>query len=148
VTYPEALEGALTYGWIDGQRAADEEGWWRVRFTPRGPRSRWSRINREKALALMAAGRMHPSGRREVESAQADGRWEAAYESQSRIQVPEDLAQALAANERARAVFATLSSQNRYAILYRLHQAVRPETRARRLLKFVAMLERGETLHP
>jgi uncharacterized protein YdeI (YjbR/CyaY-like superfamily) len=148
VTYQQALEIALGYGWIDGQKAAFDEAWWLQRFTPRGPRSKWSRINREKATDLIARGKMKPAGLREVERARADGRWEAAYDSQSKIQVPDDLQQALDGNPRARDFFATLDSANRYAILYRLHEAKRPETRARRLQKFVAMLAAHQKIHP
>jgi uncharacterized protein YdeI (YjbR/CyaY-like superfamily) len=148
VSYQQALEVALAYGWIDGQKASFDEAWWLQRFTPRGPRSRWSRINREKANDLIARGKMKPAGLREVERARADGRWEAAYHSQSKIQVPDDLRQALDGNPRARDFFATLDSANRYAILYRLHEAKRPETRARRLQKFVAMLAAHQKIHP
>lgn len=148
VSYQQALEVALAYGWIDGQKASFDEAWWLQRFTPRGPRSRWSRINREKATDLIARGKMKPAGLREVERARADGRWETAYQSQSKIQVPDDLQQALDGNPRARDFFATLDSANRYAILYRLHEAKRPETRARRLQKFVAMLAAHQKIHP
>jgi uncharacterized protein YdeI (YjbR/CyaY-like superfamily) len=147
VTHAEALEIALCYGWIDGQRQAHDEQWFLQRFTPRKPRSRWSRINRDKATALIESGAMKPAGLREVERAKADGRWDAAYEGQRSATVPGDLQAALDANPKAREFFGTLSSQNRYAILYRLQDAKRPETRARRLEKFVAMLNRGETLH-
>jgi uncharacterized protein YdeI (YjbR/CyaY-like superfamily) len=148
VRYPEVLEVALCFGWIDGRREALDERHFLQRFTPRRPRSRWSQINREKAERLIAKGRMRPAGLAEVERARADGRWEAAYEGQRSISVPEDLERELDARPRAKAFFAGLSSQNRYAILYRLHDAKRPETRARRLAKFVAMLEAGETIHP
>ena len=148
VRYPEVLESALCFGWIDGQREALDERYFLQRFTPRQPRSKWSKINREKAERLVPAGRMRPAGLAEVERAKADGRWEVAYESQSRIAVPDDLERELATRPQAKEFFATLSSQNRYAILYRLQDAKRPETRARRLEKFVAMLEAGETIHP
>jgi uncharacterized protein YdeI (YjbR/CyaY-like superfamily) len=148
VRYPEVLECALCYGWIDGRREALDEHYFLQRFTPRRARSRWSRINRESAERLIADARMHPAGLSEVERARADGRWEAAYDGQRRITVPEDLERELDARPRARAFFAELSSQNRYAILYRLQDAKRPETRARRLAKFLAMLEAGETIHP
>jgi uncharacterized protein YdeI (YjbR/CyaY-like superfamily) len=147
VAYPEVLETALCFGWIDGRREALDDRYFLQRFTPRRARSRWSKINREKAEALIAAGRMRPAGLAEVERARADGRWAAAYEGQRAITVPEDLQCELDARPQAAAFFAQLSSQNRYAILYRLHDAKRPETRARRLAKFVAMLEAGETLH-
>jgi uncharacterized protein YdeI (YjbR/CyaY-like superfamily) len=148
VRYPEVLESALCYGWIDGQREALDERYFLQRFTPRRPRSKWSRINREKAERLIAEGRMHSAGLAEVRRAEADGRWEVAYEGQKRSTVPDDLRRELDARPQAKAFFAELSSQNRYAILYRLQDAKRPETRARRLAKFVAMLEAGETIHP
>jgi uncharacterized protein YdeI (YjbR/CyaY-like superfamily) len=148
VRYPEVLDCALCFGWIDGRREALDERYFLQRFTPRAPRSTWSRINREKVEGLIEQGRMRPAGLAEVERAKADGRWEAAYESQKRIAVPADLQRELDARPEASAFFAGLSSQNRYAILYRLQDAKRPETRARRLQKFVAMLEAGETIHP
>ncbi|RKH11866.1 hypothetical protein D7V97_09990 [Corallococcus sp. CA053C] len=147
VTYAQALDVALCYGWIDGQKDALDAEYWLQRFTPRGARSRWSKINCGKVEALLAAGRMKPAGLREVEAARADGRWETAYAGPKTITVPEDLLLALDANPKAKAFFATLKSANRYAILYRLHEAKKPETRARRLDMFVAMLEAGETLH-
>jgi uncharacterized protein YdeI (YjbR/CyaY-like superfamily) len=148
VRYPEVLESALCFGWIDGQRQALDGRCFLQRFTRRKPRSRWSRINREKAEALLAGGRMRPAGIAEVEKAKADGRWQAAYAGQRESTVPEDLQHELDVRPQAKALFAALSSQNRYAILYRLQDAKRPETRARRLAKFVAMLEAGETIHP
>ena len=148
VRYPEVLESALCYGWIDGRREALDERFFLQRFTPRRPRSRWSRINRETAERLISHGRMRPSGLAEVERAKADGRWEAAYESQARSRVPEDLRRELDARPAARASFERLSGQNRYAILYRLADAKRAQTRERRLAKFVAMLEAGETIYP
>lgn len=148
VRYPEVLETALCFGWIDGRREPLDERCFLQRFTPRRARSRWSRINREKAERLTAAGRMRSAGLAEVERAKADGRWEAAYQGQRRSTVPDDLQRELDARPKAKAFFAGLSSQNRYAILYRLQDAKRPETRARRLAKFVAMLEAGETIHP
>jgi uncharacterized protein YdeI (YjbR/CyaY-like superfamily) len=147
VAYPEVLETALCFGWIDGRRKALDDRHFLQRFTPRRARSRWSKINREKAEALIAAGRMRPAGLAEVERAKADGRWEAAYEGQRAITVPDDLQRELDARPQAAAFFAQLSSQNRYAILYRLQDAKRPQTRARRLAQFVAMLEAGETIH-
>jgi uncharacterized protein YdeI (YjbR/CyaY-like superfamily) len=147
VTYPEALEVALCFGWIDGQKAASDHEYWRQRFTPRRPRSRWSKINREKAEELLAAGLVRPAGLREVESAKADGRWEAAYAGQRTITVPEDLRRALDANPAAAAFFTQLNGANRYAILYRVQDAKLPETRSRRIEKFIAMLARGEKLH-
>ena len=148
VSYAEALDVALCYGWIDGQKDAFDARWWLQRFTPRGRRSKWSKINCAKATALIEAGRMRPAGLREVERAKADGRWEAAYDSPSNLTVPQDLADALEANPEAKAFFATLNRTNRYAILYRLHDAKRPGTRAQRIKKFVAMLGRGEALYP
>jgi uncharacterized protein YdeI (YjbR/CyaY-like superfamily) len=148
VRYPEVLETAICFGWIDGRREGLDDTWFLQRFTPRTARSRWSRINRDKAERLIAEGRMRPRGLAETEAAQADGRWAAAYEGQRTIEVPDDLRRELDARPEAAAFFATLSSQNRYAILYRLQDAKRPETRARRLATFVAMLEAGETIHP
>jgi uncharacterized protein YdeI (YjbR/CyaY-like superfamily) len=147
VSYAEALEVALCHGWIDGQKGAFDAQWWLQRFTPRKPRSRWSKINREKAEALIERGEMRPAGLREVEAAKADGRWEAAYAGQRSATVPEDLAAALEANPAARDFFATLDSANRYAIVYRVGDAKRPDTRARRIEQYVAMLARGEKLH-
>ena len=147
VRYPEVLDVALCFGWIDGRREALDEQYFLQRFTPRRPRSRWSRINRDKAQALIAQGRMRSAGQAEVDAARADGRWDAAYESQKTATIPDDLRRELDARPEARAFFEQLSSQNRYAILYRLQDAKRPETRARRLEKFVAMLEAGETIY-
>jgi uncharacterized protein YdeI (YjbR/CyaY-like superfamily) len=147
VTYAEALELALCFGWIDSQKRGFDTEHFLQRFTPRRPRGRWSRINREKAEALIEAGRMRPAGLAEVEAARADGRWEAAYEGQRTAKVPADLSRELEANPAAAASFAALDGANRYAILYRLQEAKRPETRERRLRKFVAMLERGEKIH-
>jgi uncharacterized protein YdeI (YjbR/CyaY-like superfamily) len=148
VRYPEVLESALCFGWIDGRREALDDRFFLQRFTPRRPRSKWSKINREKAERLISEARMRPAGLAEVELAKADRRWEAAYDGQQRIAVPDDLARELDARPGAKAFFATLSARNRYAILYRLHDAKRKETRARRLAQFVAMLEAGETFYP
>ena len=148
ISYSEALDVALCHGWIDGQKGRHDDEYWLQRFTPRKPGSKWSKINTERAAALIESGRMRPAGLREVERAQADGRWEQAYESQSRVTVPDDLARALAANERARAFFATLDSANRYAILYRIGTAKKPETRAKRIDTFVAMLSEHKKIHP
>jgi uncharacterized protein YdeI (YjbR/CyaY-like superfamily) len=148
VSHPEALEIALCFGWIDSRREALDERYFLQRYTPRRPRGRWSRINREKAERLIADGRMRPAGLAEVERAKADGRWDAAYAGQRSAAVPDDLQRELDARPAAKAFFAGLSSQNRYAILYRLQDAKKPETRARRLAKFVAMLEAGETIYP
>ena len=148
ITYAEALEVALAWGWIDGQKGKLDDAWWLQRFTPRGSRSMWSKINREKAIALIAAGKMMPSGLAEVERAKKDGRWDRAYESQSRASVPEDLEKALAKNPRAKKFFATLDARNRYAVLFRVQHAKKAETRARRIAQFVEMLAKGEKLHP
>jgi uncharacterized protein YdeI (YjbR/CyaY-like superfamily) len=147
VTYSEALDVALCWGWIDGQKAPLDDKFWLQRFTRRKAKSKWSKINVGRVKALIEQGRMQAPGLREIELAQHDGRWESAYDSHRTATVPEDLQQALDENPRARDFFATLSSQNRYAILYRIHDAKRPETRARRIEQFVAMLAEGKTLH-
>jgi uncharacterized protein YdeI (YjbR/CyaY-like superfamily) len=146
--YAGALETALCWGWIDGQKAALDEQNWLQKFTPRARKSGWSKINREKAEALMAAGRMQPAGLRQVEAARADGRWEAAYASQGTIGVPEDLQNELDRRPAALAFFQSLDSANRYAVLYRVTTAKKPETRAARIITLVAMLERGHKIHP
>jgi uncharacterized protein YdeI (YjbR/CyaY-like superfamily) len=148
VSYAEALDIALCFGWIDGQKRPLDDDYWLQRFTPRKPRGKWSKINRDKAEALIAAGRMRPAGQREVEAAKADGRWDAAYEGQSTATVPDDLRQALDADADAAAFFATLDRGNRYAILYRIQEAKKPQTRAARIAKFVAMLHDHQTVHP
>lgn len=148
ITYAEALESALCYGWIDGQKRPENEKTWLQRFVPRSSRSIWSKINQEKALALIKSKRMKPAGLRAIEQAKANGRWEAAYDSQSRAVVPEDLAAALNSNPKAKEFFAELDGANRYAILFRIHAAKRAETRARKIREFVAMLERRERIHP
>ena len=147
ITYAEALELALCFGWIDSQKRGHDETHFLQRFTPRRPRGRWSKINREKAEALEEAGALRPAGAAEVAAAKADGRWEAAYEGQRTAGVPDDLRAELDANPAAAAFFADLDSANRYAITYRLAEAKKAETRSRRLAKFVAMLERGEKVH-
>jgi uncharacterized protein YdeI (YjbR/CyaY-like superfamily) len=147
VSYAEALEVALCFGWIDSQKRGFDEECFLQRFTPRRPRGRWSRINREKAEGLIESGQMRPAGLAEVEAARADGRWEDAYEGQRSAAVPADLQRELDARPAAREFFATLDSANRYAIVYRLGEAKKPETRERRLRKFVEMLERGEKVH-
>ncbi len=147
VSYGEALEVALCFGWIDSQKRGLDEKHFLQRFTPRRPRGRWSRINREKAEGLIAAGRMRPAGLAEVETAKGDGRWEAAYEGQRRAEVPDDLQRELDASPAAREFFANLDSANRYAIIYRLGEAKKPQTRERRLRKYLEMLERGERIH-
>ena len=148
VTYAEALEVALCYGWIDGQKRSFDETYFLQKFTPRRPKSVWSRVNRDKAMVLIAEGKMRPAGLRQVELAQADGRWDAAYASQRTIAVPDDLQQALDANPSAREFFATLNGANRYAVLWRIETAKKPETRAARIEKLVAMLANGEKIHP
>ena len=148
LTYDQALEEALCHGWIDGQARRRDETTYRQRFTPRRRRSSWSKRNTGHAERLLAQGRMHPAGLAEVKRAKADGRWDAAYAGPAEIEVPPDLAEALAAEPRAQAMFEGLTSQNRYAVLYRIATAKRADTRARRIEEFVAMLGRGETIHP
>jgi uncharacterized protein YdeI (YjbR/CyaY-like superfamily) len=148
VTMPEVIDIALCYGWIDGLRHKHDDVYFRQRMTPRQSRSRWSQINRDKAEALVEAGRMQPAGLRELDAAKADGRWEAAYAGSRTIEVPEDLTRALRRNAAARKAFDQLDSQNRYAILYRIHDAKRADTRARRIAQFVDMLAEGRTIHP
>lgn len=148
VNHPEALEVALCYGWIDGQRKAEDDKYFLQRFTPRTPRSTWSKINRDKALKLIEEGRMQPAGLAEVDRARSDGRWDAAYDAQSVATVPPDLQAALDANPKAAAFFAKLDSRNRYAVLFRTQGAKKPETRARRIAQFVEMLAKGEKIHP
>jgi uncharacterized protein YdeI (YjbR/CyaY-like superfamily) len=148
VTNAQALDASLCFGWINGRREALDDDYYLQRYTRRRPSSKWSRINVEKVAKLTAAGRMRPAGLAEVERAKADGRWDAAYESPKRMGVPDDLERELAARPAAREFFKRLDSRNRYAILYRLAEAKRPETRARRLAKFVAMLEAGERIYP
>jgi uncharacterized protein YdeI (YjbR/CyaY-like superfamily) len=147
VSYGEAVEVALCYGWIDGQAASVDAKWYRQRFTPRRPRSKWSQINCSAVERLHAEGRLAPAGLRAMQAAQREGRWAAAYASPRTMAVPEDLQVELDANPRARSFFDQLDSRNRYAILYRLQDAKKPETRQRRLEKFVRMLEAEETLH-
>ncbi len=148
LTHEQALEEALCHGWIDGRMGARDERTFRHHFTPRRARSPWSRRNVAIVERLLGEGRMHPAGAAEIERAQRDGRWARAYAGARDIEIPDDLAAALAAAPPAQAMFAILSSQNRYAILYRLTSAKRAETRARRLQQYVAMLARGETIHP
>jgi uncharacterized protein YdeI (YjbR/CyaY-like superfamily) len=148
VTYAEAVEVALCYGWIDGQARSLDATHYLQRFTPRRSRSKWSKVNCAKATALIESGAMQPAGLREVERAKADGRWDAAYDPPSRATVPDDLQAALDAEPAALALYARLDAQNRYAILHRVQDAKRPDTRARRIEKFVAMLARGEVIYP
>ncbi|HEX5493030.1 MAG TPA: YdeI/OmpD-associated family protein [Mycobacteriales bacterium] len=147
VTYSEALDVALCFGWIDGQKDRFDELYWLQRFTPRKPRSRWSKANRDRATALIENGRMGPMGLRAVERAKADGRWDTAYEGQKASTVPGDLKEALDQNPVAREFFSTLDSRNRYAVLYRLQNTRRPETRARKIGEFVAMLGERRKFH-
>jgi uncharacterized protein YdeI (YjbR/CyaY-like superfamily) len=148
LTYDQALEEALCHGWIDGQVRRGDERSYRQRFTPRRVRSAWSKRNVAHVERLTGEGRMRPAGLAAVERAKADGRWEAAYAGQATIEVPDDLAGALRADPAAGAMFETLTSQNRYSVLLRIDAAKRADTRARRIERFVAMLARGETLHP
>jgi uncharacterized protein YdeI (YjbR/CyaY-like superfamily) len=147
VTYEEALDVALCYGWIDGQKKSLDHRYWLQKFTPRGSKSIWSKINTEKAERLIAAGEMKPAALKAVEAARQDGRWDAAYASQKNITIPEDFQAALDKNKKAKTFFATLNSANRYAILFRIRTAKKAETRAKRIQQFIQMLERGEKLH-
>lgn len=147
ITYEEALDVALCYGWIDGQKKGFDEKYWLQKFTPRGPKSIWSKINTEKAERLIASGEMKPAGLKTIEAAKADGRWEAAYASQKNITIPDDFQAALNKNKKAQALFETLKSGERYSFLFRIHNAKKPETRAKRIQQFVEMLEKGEKIH-
>jgi uncharacterized protein YdeI (YjbR/CyaY-like superfamily) len=147
VTYPEALEVALCFGWIDGQKSGYDDRHFLQRFTPRRQRSKWSKINVDKVAELTKAGRMRAAGLAQVEAAKADGRWDAAYGGMATITVPDDLAAALDADPRAKAFFEGLSRTNRYAVLYRVHDAKRAETRARRIAEITQMLAEGRTFH-
>lgn len=148
ITYAEAIDVALAWGWIDGQKQGGDEASWLQKFTPRAAKSVWSKINREKALALIEAGAMRPAGLAEVERAKQDGRWDAAYDPQSRATVPDDLQAALAENAKAAAFFRTLDAKNRYSVLWRVQTAKKVETRQKRIAELVAMLARGEKVHP
>jgi uncharacterized protein YdeI (YjbR/CyaY-like superfamily) len=147
VSYAEALESALCYGWIDGQKAAFDEQYWLQKFSPRTAKSIWSKVNCAKAEALITEGRMQTAGLRQVEMAKADGRWERAYESQSKIAIPDDFQSALDKNPQAKEFFNTLDSANRYAFLFRIHAVKKPETRAAKIQKFVEMLSQQQKLH-
>ena len=147
VTYEEALDAALCYGWIDGQKKGFDNRYWLQKFTPRGAKSIWSKINTGKAERLVASGEMKPAGLRAIEAAKKDGRWDAAYASQKNVSVPGDFQAALDRNKRAKAFFATLKSAERYSFLFRIHNAKKPETRAKRIRQFIEMLERGEKIH-
>ena len=148
ISRDEAVDTALCHGWIDGQLDSFDGDYWLIRFTPRAPTSIWSEKNRTRALQLAELGLMRPSGLREIDRAKADGRWERAYAGASTATVPDDLRAALAKNKKAAAFFDTLDAKNRYAILYRTHNAKKAETRAARIAKFVAMLAKGETIYP
>ncbi len=147
ILHAEAVDEALCWGWIDGQARPHDELSWLVKFTPRGPRSIWSQVNVARVERLQAEGRLQPAGLAVVEAARADGRWQQAYASSSTFEMPEDFLAALAERPKARAFFEGLNKANRYAIYHRLHTAKRPETRAKRLQEFLAMLQRGEKLH-
>ena len=148
VSYAEAIDAALCYGWIDGQKRSEGEEAWLQRFCPRSAKSIWSKINREKAVALIKSGRMMPAGEQAIEEAKGNGRWESAYDSPSRAAVPDDFESALKTSLKAKTFFETLDRANRYAVLFRIQTAKKPETRARNIQKFIAMLERGEKIHP
>ncbi len=148
VNYSEALDSALCYGWIDGQKASFDDQYWLQKFTPRRPKSIWSKVNCDKATALIAEGRMQPEGIRQVELAKADGRWESAYESQSKITIPADFQSELDKNQKAKDFFSTLDSINRYAILFRIHSAKKPATRSARINKFIEMLSNNQKIYP
>lgn len=148
VSYKEALDAALCYGWIDGQKKPENDQTWLQKFVPRSARSVWSKINREKALALIASGAMQPAGLDAIDTAKKNGRWESAYDSPSRATVPDDFQSALDANPKAAAFFQTLNGANRYAILWRIQTVKKAETRARKIGDFIAMLERQEKIHP
>jgi uncharacterized protein YdeI (YjbR/CyaY-like superfamily) len=147
VDHPQALEQAIRHGWIDGQKRGYDEHYWLQRFTPRGPRSKWSQVNRDKALELIAQGRMKPAGLAQFEAAKRDGRLDEAYEPQSRATVPEDFQHALDQNPGAAEFFATLRGANRYAFLYRLHHVNKPEARAKRIATYIEMLTERKTFH-
>ena len=145
VTYKEAVNVALCYGWIDGQAKSFDDKYWLVKFTPRRPKSIWSQINTKRVEKLIASGEMKPSGLKAVEAAKQDGRWDAAYASQKNISVPADFQSALSKNEKAKAFFESLTGSKRYAFLFRIETAKKAETRVKRILQFVEMLEKGET---
>jgi uncharacterized protein YdeI (YjbR/CyaY-like superfamily) len=147
VSYMEAVEASLCYGWIDSQKAGYDVSFWLQRFTPRRPKSRWSRDNRDKATELIERGRMKPAGLREVKQAKGDGRWEAAYASQSKMEIPQEFQQKLDQNPAAQDFFATLNAVNRYAFLYRIQDAKKPETRTKRMDQFIQMLNEHKTIY-
>ena len=147
VTYEEALDVALCYGWIDGQKGSFDDKYWLQKFTPRGPKSIWSKINTEKVERLIKSGEMTPAGLKAIEAAKQDGRWDAAYASQKNISIPEDFQAALNKNKKAKAFFDTLKSAERYSFLFRIQTAKKAETRAKRIQQFIEMLERNEKFH-
>ncbi|MER7246811.1 YdeI/OmpD-associated family protein [Kribbella sp. NPDC000426] len=148
LTYDQALEEALCHGWIDGQRKSRDEQTFVQRYTPRRARSMWSKRNVDLVARMEEAGRMRPAGRAEIERAKSDGRWDKAYDASSTQQVPDDLAAALAAEPRAQAMFEILTSANRFAVVFRVNDAKKPETRAKRITQYVEQLARGETIYP
>ncbi len=148
VSYADALDAALCYGWIDGQKKPYDSAFWLQKFTPRRPKSGWSKINTDKAMRLIEAGAMKPAGLREVDAAKQDGRWDAAYESQSNLTIPDDFGGELDRHPQAKAFFDTLNKVNRYAMCYRIATAKKPETRQARIDKFIAMLAKGEKIYP
>ena len=148
VSYLQAVDTALCFGWIDGQKKSDDESYWLQRFTPRSEKSIWSKINREKAIRLIGLGQMNAAGLREIERAKRDGRWDRAYDSPSGATIPADFQAALKKIPRAKAFFATLDSRNRYAVLFRIQTAKKAETRARRIKQFAEMLSQHEKIHP
>jgi len=148
VSYLQAVEAALCFGWIDGQKKAEDESYWLQRFTPRSEKSIWSKINRDKATRLIALGQMNAAGIREVERAKRDGRWDAAYDSASGATIPADFQAELEKTPKAKAFFATLDSRNRYAVLFRIQTARKAETRARRIKQFAGMLSQHKKIHP
>jgi uncharacterized protein YdeI (YjbR/CyaY-like superfamily) len=148
VSYPQAVDAALCFGWIDGQKKSDDESYWLQRFTPRSEKSIWSRINRERATRLIELGKMRAAGMREIERAKRDGRWDRAYDSPSGATIPADFQAVLDRNPAAKAFFATLDSRNRYAVLFRIQTARKPETRAQRIERFAEMLSRHKRIHP
>jgi uncharacterized protein YdeI (YjbR/CyaY-like superfamily) len=147
ITYEEALDVALCYGWIDGQKGSFDDQYWLQKFTPRGTRSIWSQINKEKSERLIASGEMKPSGFEAIEAAKQNGRWSNAYAGQKTISIPDDFQVKLEKSPKAKAFFATLNSVNRYAILFRIHNAKKAETRRKRIEQFIEMLEKGQKLH-
>nr|HET6903291.1 YdeI/OmpD-associated family protein [Ktedonobacteraceae bacterium] len=148
INYAEALDIALCYGWIDGQKASFDDTYWLQKFTPRRSKSIWSKVNCDKAMALIAEGRMQPAGIRQVELAKADGRWDVAYESQGKITIPPDFQSELDKNQQAKDFFSTLDSANRYAILFRIQTAKKPATRSARITRFIEMLANSQKIHP